>query len=156
MSNKEIEIGKLYRVKDNLSSDPHNFKPGALVVVRSSDKWDQRLLAESLDGSDAWYVLPEDLQEVQIDGTEIERKTKQLRSNYKVGDQLIITDKLFGHGFEVGTQVVVIGIDDEGSYEVAALPRYVLDSEVREAEEHELWAESELPLSAGRDRGSQP
>lgn len=62
MPTQELEVGKEYRVIGN--SNGHEFKVGDVVrITRAADAEDE-YTAEYLDGSEYWYVVAEDLEEI--------------------------------------------------------------------------------------------
>jgi len=58
----KLEVGKQYRITRNLHG--HGFDIGTVVVVVSADVQEGEYKAELLDGSDYWYIQPEEVEEI--------------------------------------------------------------------------------------------
>ena len=59
---KELEVGKQYRITKRLHG--HEFDIGTVVVIVSDADGDGEYKAELLDGSDYWYIQPEEVEEI--------------------------------------------------------------------------------------------
>lgn len=58
----ELELGKQYRITQNLHG--HEFDIGTVVVIVSGADGGGEYKAELLDGSDYWYIRPEEVEEI--------------------------------------------------------------------------------------------
>lgn len=58
----KLEVGKEYRVIGN--SNGHEFKVGDVVRITGGADGADEYTAEYLDGSDYWYVVAKDLEEI--------------------------------------------------------------------------------------------
>lgn len=58
----KLEVGKQYRITKELHG--HGFDVGDVVVVTGYDYGDGEYKVELLDGSDYWYIKPDEVEEI--------------------------------------------------------------------------------------------